>query len=72
MSDVFSFKEKECLRLLKDYATYFAIDERYIHECNYHNNKKSCESHNFISEQMKKIKEEAEGCGWTETISVFR
>jgi len=65
MVDVFDFEQKECLRLLKDYATYFAMGKRYAHECDYHDDKNSCELHNFVSERMKKIKERAEGCGWT-------
>ena len=72
MSEEFSFKQKECLRLLKDYATYFAMDERYAHECDYHNDKKSCELHDFALKRMEEIKEQAEECGWAETISVFR
>jgi len=72
MKKEFSFKQKECLRLLKDYATYFAMDERYAHECVKHDDKDACELHDFALKRMEEIKEQAEACGWTATISVFK
>ena len=71
MNEIFTHKQKECLRLLKDYTIYFAMDEKYGHECKYHNDKNACRLHEFLLEQMDKIKEEAEICGWTPSITIF-
>jgi len=71
MEDVFTFRQKECLRLLKDYATYFAMDEKYSHECKYHDNKHACELHTFLLKEMDRLKKEAEVCGWTSTVTTI-
>jgi len=63
MSEIFTHKQKECLRLLRDYAVYFAMDERYNHECKYHDNKHACEMHISLLKEMDRLKKEAEVCG---------
>jgi len=72
MSEVFNFEQRECLRLLKDYAVTFAMDEVFAHECEFHNATHGCELHKFCLEKLSNLKEQAEVCGWTETISVLR
>lgn len=67
----FTFEQQECLRLLKDYAATFAMDEIFAHECNKHNDKKACEMHEFTSRKMDAIKESAEHCGWTPTLTIL-
>lgn len=72
MEEIFNFKQRECLRLLRDYATTFAMDEIFAHECDWHNNKKACEMHEFARKELQEIKEQAESCGWTETLTIIR
>jgi len=71
MSEIFTYNQKECLRLLKDYVTDFAMHERWSHECKYHNDEHACRMAKFVSEEMERIKEEAEACGWTPTRILF-
>ena len=71
MGEIFTHKQAECLRLLKDYISYLALDEKYSHECKYHNNEDACRLHEFLLEQMDRIKEEAEVCGWAPSRVAF-
>ena len=67
----FTFPQKECLRLLKDYNTTFTIDMYYAHKCTEHDDGHACELAESTKEMLGKIKKEAEACGWTETLSVL-
>lgn len=71
MKEPFTFEQRECLRLLKDYATTFAMYKVSAHECNKHNDKKACEMQEFSSEMLDSIKEGAEHCGWTPTLTIL-
>ncbi|RLJ04810.1 MAG: hypothetical protein DRP18_04240 [Candidatus Aenigmatarchaeota archaeon] len=71
MDEIFTHRQKECLRLLKDYAADFAMLEKWSHECKYHNDKEACRLAEYVSEEMDRIKEEAEVCGWTATRVIF-
>ena len=70
MGEIFTHKQAECLRLLKDYISYLALDEKYSHECKYHNNEDACRLHEFLLEQMDRIKEEAEVL-WMDTFESY-